>query len=84
MSWTFLSCRRLRGWGWSCAVQRRWRPCGLRGFRTWFDGISLAGKALTDLQKYKLIGNSWPVPVTAAILAGIFRHAQSGHLAQAA
>ncbi len=66
------------------------RPTPLEALRAqgfpddWFDGISLAGKALTDLQKYKLIGNSWPVPVTAAILAGIFRHEQSGHLAQAA
>lgn len=66
------------------------RPTPLEALRAqgfpddWFDGVSIAGKALTDLQKYKLIGNSWPVPVTAAILAGIFRNSETGRLAQAA
>lgn len=50
----------------------------------WFDGVSFGGKVLTDLQKYKLVGNSWPVPVTAAILAGIYRNLAMGRLAQAA
>lgn len=63
------------------------RPTPLEALRAqgfpddWFDGISVAGKPLTDLQKYKLIGNSWPVPVTAAILAGIFRDRETKRLA---
>ena len=66
------------------------RPTPLEALRAqgfpddWFDGVSVAGKALTDLQKYKLVGNSWPVPVTAAILAGIYRNQAAGRLAQAA
>jgi len=54
------------------------RPTPLEALRAqgfpddWLDGISIAGKPLTDLQKYKLIGNSWPVPVTAAIVRGVF------------
>lgn len=66
------------------------RPTPLEALRAqgfpddWFDGIAVKGKALTNLQKYKLVGNSWPVPVTAAILAGIYRNLASGWLAQAA
>lgn len=66
------------------------RPTPLEALRAqgfpddWFDGVSVAGKALTDLQRYKLIGNSWPVPVTAAILAGIFHNTETGRLAHAA
>ncbi|MEP9374463.1 DNA (cytosine-5-)-methyltransferase [Mesorhizobium sp. KR1-2] len=66
------------------------RPTPLEALRAqgfpddWFDGVSFAGKALTDIQKYKLIGNSWPVPVTAAILASVFRSSETGRLSQAA
>lgn len=66
------------------------RPTPLEALRAqgfpddWLDGITVNGKVLTDLQKYKLVGNSWPVPVTAAILAGIYRNLASERLAQAA
>lgn len=66
------------------------RPTPLEALRAqgfpdaWFDGVTLDGRALSDLQKYKLVGNSWPVPVTAAILAGIYRNLTGGQLAQAA
>ncbi len=41
---------------------------------TWLDGVSYRGRALRDIEKYRLVGNSWPVPVTAAILSRIDRH----------
>ncbi len=56
------------------------RPTPLEGLRaqgfpdTWFDGIEYRGRPLTDNEKYCLIGNSWPVPVTASILSAIHRH----------
>jgi hypothetical protein len=34
-------------------------------------------RPLTDLEKYRLIGNSWPVPVMAGILSGIDRFERS-------
>lgn len=40
----------------------------------WLDGLTYRGRALRNLQKFCLIGNSWPVPVTAAILSQIDRH----------
>lgn len=40
----------------------------------WLDGLSYRGRGLRNIEKYCLIGNSWPVPVTAAILSQIDRH----------
>lgn len=37
----------------------------------WFEGVEIKGRPLRDLEKYKLVGNSWPVPITAGILSGI-------------
>ncbi len=56
------------------------RPTPLEALRaqgfpdTWLDGVSYRGRALRDIEKYRLVGNSWPVPVTAAILSRIDRH----------
>lgn len=56
------------------------RPTPLEALRaqgfpdTWLDGVSYQGRPLRDIEKYRLIGNSWPVPVTAAILSQIDRH----------
>lgn len=56
------------------------RPTPLEGLRaqgfpdTWLDGIEYRGRPLTDNEKYRLTGNSWPVPVTASILSAIHRH----------
>ncbi len=56
------------------------RPTPLEALRaqgfpdTWLDGVSYRGRALRDIEKYRLVGNSWPVPVTAAILSQIDRH----------
>lgn len=56
------------------------RPTPLEALRaqgfpdTWLDGVSYRGRALCDIEKYRLVGNSWPVPVTAAILSQIDRH----------
>jgi site-specific DNA-cytosine methylase len=55
------------------------RPTPLEALRaqgfpdTWLDGVSYRGRALRDIEKYRLVGNSWPVPVTAAILSRIDR-----------
>jgi DNA (cytosine-5)-methyltransferase 1 len=41
----------------------------LQGFDdTWLDGVTLGGKPLSDSATYALIGNSWPVPVSAWLL----------------
>jgi len=53
------------------------RPTPLEALRSqgfpdnWLDGIETEGRPLTDLEKYRLIGNSWPVPIAASILSGI-------------
>ncbi|MFC6448354.1 DNA cytosine methyltransferase [Shinella zoogloeoides] len=38
----------------------------------WLDDITYRGRALNDLLKYKLIGNSWPVPIAASILRSLY------------
>lgn len=59
------------------------RPTPLEALRSqgfpddWLDGMKTEGRALKDLEKYRLIGNSWPVPVTAGILSGIARFENS-------
>lgn len=50
----------------------------------WLDGVTINERSLSDTQKYKLIGNSWPVPVTAVILSSLFHHSGSGQLARVA
>lgn len=56
------------------------RPTPLEALRAqgfpddWLDGVSHRGQALRNIEKYRLVGNSWPVPVTAAILSQIDRH----------
>ncbi len=41
----------------------------LQGFDDdWLDGPTLSGKPLSDTDRYRLAGNSWPVPVAAWIL----------------
>ena len=41
----------------------------LQGFPdNWLDGVTLRGKPLTDSHRYRLIGNSWAVPVAAWVL----------------
>ena len=41
----------------------------LQGFDDdWLDGPTLAGKPLSDTDRYRLAGNSWPVPVAAWVL----------------
>jgi len=56
------------------------RPTPLEALRAqgfpdnWLDEVRHRGKPLTDSQKYRLIGNSWPVPVAAAILSEVNRH----------
>lgn len=37
----------------------------------WFDGVKIKGRPLRDLDRYKLVGNSWPVPIAAGILSGV-------------
>lgn len=59
------------------------RPTPLEALRAqgfpddWLDGLEVEGRSLTDLEKYELIGNSWPVPVMAGILSGIARSERS-------
>lgn len=56
------------------------RPTPLEALRAqgfpddWLDGVTYRGRPLRDTEKYRLVGNSWPVPVTAAILSQIDRH----------
>ncbi|MFI3905390.1 DNA cytosine methyltransferase [Ochrobactrum sp. S1502_03] len=56
------------------------RPTPLEALRAqgfpddWLDEVRHRGKPLTDSQKYRLVGNSWPVPVAAAILSVVNRH----------
>lgn len=40
----------------------------------WLDDVTCLGRPLTDKQRYQLVGNSWPVPVAAAILSEINAH----------
>ena len=41
----------------------------LQGFDDdWCDSVKLGGRLLSDGDRYRLIGNSWPVPVAAWIL----------------
>ena len=53
------------------------RPTPLEALRAqgfpddWLDGVEYQGRPLTDLEKYQLVGNSWPVPVAGAILKEI-------------
>lgn len=53
------------------------RPTPLEALRAqgfpddWLDGIEYLGRPLKDLEKYQLVGNSWPVPVAGAILREI-------------
>lgn len=55
------------------------RPTPLEALRAqgfpdgWLDDTKIGDRALTDLERYELIGNSWPVPVVAGILSGIAR-----------
>lgn len=55
------------------------RPTPLEALRAqgfpddWLDGQEVEGRGITDLERYELIGNSWPVPVMAGILSGIAR-----------
>lgn len=59
------------------------RPTPLEALRSqgfpddWLDGMETENRPLTDLEKYRLIGNSWPVPVMAGILSGIDRFERS-------
>lgn len=54
------------------------RPTPLEALRAqgfadhWLDGVVYRGRSLSDLEKYKLIGNSWPVPVAASILGSLY------------
>ena len=44
----------------------------LQGFDDdWFDGPLLNRKPLSEPERYRLAGNSWPVPVAAWILSGL-------------
>ena len=60
------------------------RPTPLEALRAqgfpddWLDGVEVDGRVLTDLEKYELIGNSWPVPVMAGILSGIAKATAAG------
>lgn len=53
------------------------RPTPLEALRAqgfpddWLDGAEHKGRPLSDSQRYKLIGNSWPIPVAAAILRAL-------------
>ena len=53
------------------------RPTPLEALRAqgfpddWLDGITFKGRPLSNAQIFRLIGNAWPVPVAAAILAAI-------------
>ena len=53
-------------------IVRRFTPretLRLQGFDDdWLDGVAIRGKPLSDSHRYKLIGNSWAVPVAAWIL----------------
>ncbi|MDF1607540.1 DNA (cytosine-5-)-methyltransferase [Hoeflea sp. YIM 152468] len=40
----------------------------------WLDDVTYRGRPLTNNQRYQLVGNSWPVPVAAAILSEINAH----------
>lgn len=56
------------------------RPTPLEALRAqgfpddWLDGVLYRGRPLTNNQRYQLVGNSWPVPVAAAILSEINAH----------
>lgn len=62
-------------------VVRRLMPVeclALQGFpRNYLDGVQMGGKELADGPRYKLIGNSWPVPVVAWIFGRM-----DGHVAE--
>lgn len=55
------------------------RPTPLEALRAqgfpddWLDGLTFRGRSLRDIEKYRLVGNSWPVPVTASIITQIDR-----------
>lgn len=55
------------------------RPTPLEALRAqgfpddWLDGLTFRGRPLRDIEKYRLVGNSWPVPVTASIITQIDR-----------
>jgi site-specific DNA-cytosine methylase len=53
-------------------VLRRFTPVevlALQGFDSgWLDGPRLGGKPLTDGDRYRLVGNAWPVSVAAWVL----------------
>jgi DNA (cytosine-5)-methyltransferase 1 len=57
------------GAGW---IVRRFTPLEcirLQGLDDdWLDGIRVAGRPLTDSDRYRLVGNAWSVPVAAWIL----------------
>ena len=45
----------------------------------WTDGVRLGGKPLGDGDRYRLLGNAWPVPVAAWLLERLLAvHAASG------
>lgn len=56
------------------------RPTVIEGLRAqgfsddWLDGVMFKGRPLAKGKKFKLIGNSWPVPVAASILREIDAH----------
>ncbi len=33
----------------------------------WLDGVGVGGRPLTDSDRYRLVGNAWPVPVASWI-----------------
>ena len=44
----------------------------LQGFDDdWLDGPVLKRKPLSDMARFRLVGNSWPIPVAAWILSGL-------------
>lgn len=64
-------------------VVRRFSPLEclrLQGFDDdWLDGPRLAGRPLSDGDRYRLIGNAWPVPVAAWLLERLLAvHADRG------
>ena len=63
------------GTGW---IVRRFTPLEclrLQGLDDdWLDGVRLAGRPLTDADRYRLVGNAWPVPVAAWVLERLMGH----------
>jgi site-specific DNA-cytosine methylase len=50
----------------------------LQGFDDdWLDDVRVAGKPLTDSDRLRMIGNSWPVPVAAWLLERLLAHVEA-------